>query len=147
MILEKILKNLSFKKKFYELCQENGVEIKEVAEKTQIGLQTLYKGCELDVFPTLPILIKLCEYFNCSIDYILGQSDEYGKFGNYSAENFIKNYENLLQTHGTTHYQVAKTLKIGRNRLYDWESGQLPYAETLIILANYFDIEVSDLLE
>ena len=138
---------MSFKKKFNELCLENGVNIKTVAENTQIQLQTLYKECELDIYPKLPILIKLCQYFNCSIEYLLEQSEDYGKCENYSTENFIKNYKEILNTNNTTHYKLAKELKIGRNRIYDWNNGQLPYAETLINIAKYFDIEIGDLLE
>ena len=136
--------------KFYEiltfLMEDKEISLKGLAEKTQISLSTLYGIMELKHLPTLKIAIELCNYFDCSIDYILGISDKIEKPTTYTTDKFVTNYKNLLVSRGVAHTKVCKDLNIGRSRFYDWQRGKLPYLSTIITLANYFKISVDELI-
>lgn len=72
-----------FTDKFIEILQHNNITAYQIAKETGIsqGLMGEYKkGIKL---PTINNLIKIADYFNCSIDYLLGRTDvpevNYGK--------------------------------------------------------------------
>ena len=59
-----------------QLREENDITQEELAKKLNLsskGIVSMYE--KEDRKPSLEILVKLSEIFNCSIDYILGKSD------------------------------------------------------------------------
>lgn len=64
-----------FTKRFNEILNKKQVTAYKVAKETGIsqGLVNEYKnGVKL---PTIPNLIKIADYLGCSIDYLLGRTD------------------------------------------------------------------------
>ena len=120
--------------------------MKTLAYNANISLSTLYGILELENLPTFEILIKLCNYFDCSVDYILGFSDSVEKSTIYTTDKFVENYKRLLVERKTNNYKVCRDLGTSRNRYYDWQKGKLPYVSTLITLANYFKISIDELI-
>ena len=60
---------------FIEILQKNNITPYQVAKNTGIsqGLMGEYKkGIKL---PTIPNLIKIADYLDCSVDYLLGRTD------------------------------------------------------------------------
>lgn len=135
-----------FKHIFEELCEEKGVKIKQVSTETNINERTLYKLCSRNVYPSFVIALKLCNYFNCSIDYFLGLSEIFEKDIVYSPNEFIKNYANLLSKKNKSLYRITKDTGIGLSRIYDWQNGNSPNLTTLVTLAKYFNITVDELI-
>ena len=66
----------NFCERLIKLHNEKGVFIKDIAEV--IGVSTKqYARYEKGINePTLSVIVKLCEYFQCSSDYLLGLSDK-----------------------------------------------------------------------
>jgi len=59
-----------------QLREENDITQEELAKKLNLaskGIVSMYE--KEDRKPSLEVLIKLSEIFNCSIDYLLGKSD------------------------------------------------------------------------
>lgn len=128
------------------ICKDRELDFKDLSKKTGINLQTIYKFCERGVNPTLDIVVKLCNCLDCSIDYLLGLTNNDVKDGIYKPENFIKNYEMLLKERNLSNYKICKDTNIGRNRIYDWKKGKFPYVSTLITLSEYFNVSIDFLL-
>lgn len=58
-----------------------------------------------------------------------------------------KNFENLLKTKGVTAYRVSKETGIPTSTLSDWKRGRsTPKVDKLKILADYFKVDIEDLL-
>ena len=58
------------------LREDTGLTQKEMAEKLSINYRT-YSGYERDeVEPGDDFIVKLCEYYNVSADYLLGMSEQ-----------------------------------------------------------------------
>ena len=78
----------NFKNVLKDLRIEKGVKQKELAERCDVSPQCISQ-LELGTrSPTGSTLIALAEYFNCSVDYLLGRSDDYA--GSKSEPNFFK---------------------------------------------------------
>lgn len=87
---------------FVEILQEKGVTPYQVAKNTGIsqGLMGEYKkGIKM---PTISNLIKIADYLDCSVDYLLGRSD------NPNMVNSINN-ANAIVT-GTQSNVIGSTL-------------------------------------
>ena len=72
-----------------ELRVENELTQKELAEKILLTQTTIGKYERDELEPSIDILIKLSNVFECSIDYLLGRSDDFGNITVY------KNTENI----------------------------------------------------
>ena len=69
----------NFKYILKDLRLEKGVKQKDVAEKCDISPQCISQ-LELGVrSPTGTTLVALADFFNCSIDYLMGRSDDFSK--------------------------------------------------------------------
>ena len=66
-----------FWNRFFELCSSKGTKPNPVGKELGVssGLITKWKSGFL---PNSEILIKIADYFDCSIDYLLGRTDEPG---------------------------------------------------------------------
>lgn len=100
-----------------------------------------------DCLPTTKNLLKIANYFNVSLDYLLDRSDEpmiHRKKKNYSTyEQFL----GMCDRKGETPEQVFETLKLPLFILREWSYGKTPsrhYEETgsrdvLWMLATHFE--------
>lgn len=91
-----------FWEKFYNLCLSHGIKPNPVAEQIGIssGLITKWKH---GATPNTDALLKIADYFNVSVDYLLGRTDagteinsnntitgNYNVFGNNNSQISIK---------------------------------------------------------
>lgn len=63
-----------FWERFYELCEEMGVKPTPIAKEIGISSAVLTKWKNGISFPNGEILMKMADFFNCSIDYLVGRS-------------------------------------------------------------------------
>ena len=91
-------------------------KLSTVTAKTKIGISKTQLGRYLSGHyePSLKNILILSKYFNCSIDYLIGLSDNkcfyYDNLPDFNL--FLKRYQELLESNNTTHYQISKELKI-----------------------------------
>lgn len=89
-----------FNDTFNDLLAENNLNRKQFAERSGIPYTTIIGWTKLNRLPDYSALIKIADFFNCSIDYLVGRQDEFGNTL-YSAENlhsefsFIKYFRRL----------------------------------------------------
>ena len=134
---------------FYDILKDlmfdNGLDLKTLAELSNIDLSTLYYYRENKKSPDLNTLIKLSDYFNCSIQFLLGLTDN-SEISKKNGKKFIDIYEKLLRDNKTNNYKVSKILGISRARYYDWKKGVLPNINTLKELSKHFNVSIDYLI-
>ena len=64
-----------FWERFYSVCEQNGTRPNPVAKEINISSGILTKWKTLGTLPNGETLIKLADYFDCSVDYLLGRTD------------------------------------------------------------------------
>lgn len=64
---------------FNDLLQECGLNRKQFAEQSGIPYTTVVGWTKLNRLPDYGALIKIADFFRCSIDYLTGREDEYGR--------------------------------------------------------------------
>ena len=70
---------MDFVDRIIELKQEKKVLQKDIAEAIGISLRQYQRYEKGEQQPTLPVIIAIADYFNVSIDYLVGRSDDMNK--------------------------------------------------------------------
>jgi len=120
---------------------EFGFTQKDLASKINVseGSISLYEKEERK--PSLEILIKLARIFNCSIDYILGLSDN--RRADNKTLNIIENIKKrfrilCLETEIQSNASETDIIKELGFSPYDWSTSTPPTEEQMIRLCEYF---------
>ena len=69
---------MKFLDRFKELLLENGLTISDVAQKTNIPRSTISSYVNRKSTPSAIQLEAIADFFNVSLDYLVGRSDDFG---------------------------------------------------------------------
>ena len=123
---------------------ENLKKLREIKHITQVKLATdlgisqeLISRYEVgSSFPQPNMLIKLADYFNCSVDYALGFTNIKNYKGNRSKINInlsSKRLKDLRKQKKYTQEYIAKELDINRSLISKYEKGHTIISTTFLI--------------
>ena len=140
--------------KFGENLKElmNDENLSTVILNRKIGISKTQLGKYLSGYyePTLKNAIKICNYFDCSLDYLLGidsDKNSFDKFTLPSYDKFIKRYFELIKENHTNHKQLSTSAKFNRNNLVYWQKNKtLPTLDILYKLALILNTKVEYLI-
>lgn len=79
---------------FYDLLAERGLNRKQFAEKSGIPYPTVIGWTNLKRMPDYYALIRIADFFSCSLDYLAGRKEE---FSRAAAEPPATDEERLLR--------------------------------------------------
>lgn len=130
--MEKFADNLK------DLIFDKGLSLRKLA--TVSGVTAIqYSKYLRGAFPYLEVAVRIANYFECSLDYLFGitETKDYKRYKNknYSLENFIERYDELLKQNNISHYKFAMKNGLSESCLRHWKYGQTPKIESLIIIA------------
>ena len=60
-----------------ELRQEKGLKLKDIANYLNVTVRTVSRYEEGTREPSISVLIKLCDLFEVTADYLIGRTDNY----------------------------------------------------------------------
>lgn len=140
--------NLSqFAERLNELMFDNNKTATDIATAISIHKSAIYRYLRAERIPEIDIIIKIADLFACSIDFLLGFTDQ-----NYTTKivicpPFSKRLAFLLEHFSITKYKLVKQTKIPESIIYSWQSGKSrPNLESITKLANYFDCSIDYIL-
>ncbi len=138
-----------FHKRFIELVENLEESNKAtIAKQMDVNYVTFSKIYNYGILPKVTILIRIADFFNVSIEYLLYKTnDEYFD----KAQNpisFIERLNELKEKKAIKNYsELSNKVHIHRNSFYEWEQeNHLPSIEFLEILADYFNVSMDYLL-
>jgi len=137
---------VSFAERLKMLRIEKSITQKAIAE--YLGIQeTSYQHYEYGKrTPNQETTIKLADYFNVSLDYLVGRSDVH-MIANLTRTKFAERLESLRIKKATTQREIAEYLDIHERtyQMYEHDKRE-PSHETTIKIANYFNVSTDYLL-
>ena len=113
LIYTKAMNKVSFVEKLNELLSENGLNRKQFAEKCGIPYPTVIGWTNLNRLPDYSALMKIADFFDCSVDYLMSRQDD---VGNITVVNNLTNDEERLLT---TYKQLTPAQKHAVNKLVE----------------------------
>jgi len=67
---------MDFPTRILELKKEKNLLQKDIANASGVTVRNYQRYEKGESQPTLPVLLKLADYFNVSLDYLVGRSDD-----------------------------------------------------------------------
>ena len=137
---------MKFTEIFIDLCENKSqLELSKEMGINQSQISRYFNG----VIPNTKSIVKICDYFKCSIDYIVGLNDNKSykaSKSRYDNNLFYERYQNALHKNTTTHYQLAKKGIVCETSLRLWKTGMLPQFEVLFNIAISLNVSIDYLL-
>lgn len=142
-----ISKNLQ--ERLIDLSDELG-EISKEKKAAIIGINhtTYSRIYNYGIVPRTPALVKIADYFNVSVAYLMGESDSDYFSPIIEKVPFTSRLDSLLQEKNIkTLYDLSQKVHIHRNNIRQWYTADcLPLIDDLFILADFFGVSVDYLL-
>lgn len=70
------MQNLILSSRIKKQCKEKKISLKTLLEHCNMNRNTIYDLEKKGSFPSGDKLLKIADYLDCSIDYLLGRTDE-----------------------------------------------------------------------
>jgi len=139
--------SLSFQKRFKSLLEESDYSRSEIAKLIPLSQSTLSNALTYGIIPSTKTLIKIADFFDISINFLLGKTDTEDFYKSSSPASFLSRFESLCSEKEVTHYKVAADCLFDKSNISRWISkGFLPELEILELLCDYFNVSPDYLL-
>ena len=93
------------------------------------------------------ILIRIADFFNISLAYLLGSSDDETFFKAKEPTTFKDRFIALCDEKAVTFYRVSQDCFFDKSYISRWiHKGYFPSLELLEILSDYFDVSLDYIL-
>ena len=135
-----------FQKRINELVSETDLKKADLAKSGNFDYRSLSNALVYGIIPTTTTLIRMADYFNVSMDYLLGRTDK-NDYTEPSTTTFQERFEKLCEEKGVTHYQVSQECFFDKSNISRWLSkGYLPTLEILDMITKYFNVSIDYIL-
>ena len=142
-----LTENKSIKIKLKELRLKNNLTQEDIAKKINKSAVAYgyYESGRNE--PDIQTLIRLANFYNITIDYLVGNEIPYFSNKNDYTKNRNIKLKELRLKHEKTQQEIAKDLNLTQNTYSNYEKGKTtPDIQTLIKIADYFHVTVDYLI-
>lgn len=141
--------SINFQNRFVELADELDEKSKSKRAKIIGVSNTTYSNAyNYGIIPKTSSLIRIADYFNISIEYLIGNTDNERFEKSLLTIPFKERLTELQKSKNiSTVYELSQRVHIHRNNIAQWNKlNCIPLIDDLIILADYFKVSVDYLL-
>lgn len=136
-----------FKNRFLELIEDFECKKSEIPLKLNIDYNIYKKIIEFGIIPKPIILMRIADYFEASIEYLLGTTNKNEFYKSEQPVTFLDRYNGLKKEKGFNDYKIAQKLHISTSYTTNWQKkGFMPSLSNLIILSQVFEVSLDYLL-
>ncbi len=126
---------------------ERGMKSYKLAEASGCNKTAVNNWLYQRQMPSSRALIKLADYMNVSLDYMLGLKSDKNIIRSGISEKFVRRIRSLQLPEGITSYKIAKECGMGTSAVSKWKDmKRLPKIDVLIRLSEIFDCSVDYLV-
>lgn len=139
--------SLTFQKRFKTILDESDYSRSELVKLIPISQSTLSNALTYGIMPSVKTLIKIADFFELSINYLLGKTNEVDFCKSSSVTTFYQRFESLCSEKEVTHYKVATDCLFDKSSISKWFSKNfLPELEIIELLCDYFNVSIDYIL-
>lgn len=136
----------NFKERLNDLMVEEQIKSDQLGKAIGVSGQTIRAWCDDSQSILLSNIIKLADYFHCSIDYLIGISDSTTEYTAKQYPPFYDRLRKVMEEKGKTRYRMTKESKIKDSYFTTWKSGSDPHILSVIEVAKYLDVTIDYLI-
>lgn len=136
-----------FKQRFLELICDLDCKKSEIPKLLNIDYNVYIKITEFGIIPKPVVLIRIADYFNISVEYLLGRTNNSYFFKAEIVTSFLERYQALKAEKNLTDYAIAQKLHITTSYTTNWKNKKyMPSIINLIELSETFKVSIDYLL-
>lgn len=141
------MQNLSvFVEVVQEIMIEKNLRAIDIAKGADIDKSLISDYLAGNSLPHLKNLLKIAEFLNVNIDYLLGRVTTKQNFHNNNTSTFFERLNLLRLENKISINKLLSECAITHPAYYKWKGGSLPYIPQIISLADYFCVSADYLL-
>lgn len=137
---------VGFRNTFNYLLSDSGKSMATIGRESGISPYVIMKWKKQSVDPKAKTLIKLADYFNCSIEYLCGKTNDYLDYKPQSCPAFGERLVEVLKASGWSSYKLFKQTKISPAQYHRWRKGMEPLLSSLEAIAEALDVTLDYLV-
>ncbi len=139
--------SIEFQKRIISLISDLGVKKSELPNEIGVDYRSLSNAINYGIIPKPRILIRIADYFNVSIGYLLGQFNQEYFLKSEERSDFKNRFKLLCKDRNLTYYKVSIDCHFDKSYISRWlNKNYLPSLELLEILSEYFNVSIDYLL-
>lgn len=123
-----------------------GIAQKEFAQSAKVSEQNVSLWLNRDAYPNLDSLIKVADFLNYSLDFLLGRTEHEEVYLAIQRTSFQKRLKFLMEKNHQTANYIATACKFKNYNFTRWQRGATPTPELLNKLAYHFNVSVDYLV-
>lgn len=137
-----------FDERLKELMEESKVDARTLAKALNLAdASIIYKWQKSEKGLLLNTAILLADFFNCSIEYLIGRDENYKEFQAKLCPPFSEQLKKILADKKISQYRLVKDLNLSRGNLNSWFNNKsMPNLESVIRLADYLNVTIDELV-
>ena len=126
-----------------EYLETHSITKKEFAKRANVSARNVCLWINRTNYPNLDSLIKVADFLNCSLDYLLERSDQEKYYPSTKSTTFFIRLNDLIEKEGVHANRIAKICNFKNSK---WKKGTQPKPEILSALADHFNVSVDYLV-
>lgn len=136
-----------FQHRLKDLLGEKDDKKHIVAKEMQVDYRAFSNAVNYGIIPKPLTLSKIADYFNVSITYLIGETDDEYFDKAKVPSDFHARFTALKKAKGVTGYKVAEDNHFDKSLCSKWKTkNHVPTLEILDLLAEYFKVSIDYLL-
>ena len=136
-----------FQKRIRELAAESDKTYAELTKLIGIDDRPFSHAVQYGIIPSTRVLIRIADYFQVSIDFLLGKTDEETFYPSETNSDFFTRIVELCSEKDVTFYEVAKQCHLDKSCVSRWvRLKSLPTLEYLELIVDYFHVSIDYML-
>lgn len=130
-----------------DLMEEKGITSELLGKEIGTSGSTVRAWCEGRYLPYLSHAVKLADFFDCTIDYLMGLENDFIETESRPTEyNFYERVRAVMKEKKVTRYRLTVSTKIKDSHLFNWRAGKNPRIDSVIAVAEYLNVTVEYLV-
>lgn len=135
-----------FQERLQELLIENSLSRLGLSKKIGVSFETINGYFNKDYYPEICVAIKMADYFGCSLNYLMGFSDDYS-VNDSSGLSFVETLKKLMHEKSISIEKLMNTLGMSEANFYRWQRGaSTPSMSSIVSIARFFDVTIDYLI-
>lgn len=131
-----------FKATLNELLIDNGFNATSLSKAIGVNMFVVRKWLNEVKDVKLKSLIKVADYFNCSLEYLCGKTDVVLSYSPQPLPPFDEWIKTVLQSCGKTSYRLLTDTHISPSQYNSWLHRTMPMLTTLEVIAEYLNVNL-----
>lgn len=136
----------AFKTTLKELMSDNGYNAPSFGRDIGVNMFVVRKWLNEVKDVKLKSLIKIAEFFDCSLEYLCGKSDVLLTYKPQPLPPFCERIKTVLHNCGKSSYRLLKDTRIAPSQYHCWLHGTIPMLTTLETISDYLNITLDYLV-